>query len=108
MSGSIHEAEKAKFVARLGPMVRFREAEKARRVAQLGAMLRFSGCSAQSTAKRLRTVFRAWAWLGAGWAHGLAPGACDHQPTFEKCEGSPAKSSRTYAVEIPKAPPRFG
>ena len=108
MSGSIREAEKARFVAKLGPMVRFREAEKTRFVAQLGPMLRFSGCSAQRTAKCLRTVFRAWAWLGAGWAHGLPPGTCDHQPTFEKCEGSPASTSRSYAVEIPKAPPRFG
>ena len=108
MSGSIREAEKARFVAKLGPMVCFREAEKARFVAQLSPVLRFSGCSAKRTAKYLRTVFRAWAWLGAGGAHGLPPGACDHQPAFEKCEGSPAKGSRSYAVEIPKAPPRFG
>ena len=108
MSGSISEADKARFVAKLGPMLRFREAEKTRFVAQLGPMLRFSGRSAKRTAKCLRTMFRAWAWLGAGWAHGLAPGACDHQPTFEKCEGSPAKSSRSYAVEIPQAPPRSG
>ena len=100
MPGSIREAEKAKLVAELGPMVRFRGAEKARFVAQLGPMLRFSGCSAKRTSKCLRTVFRAWAWLGARWAHGLAPGACDHQPAFEKCEGSPAKSSRSYAVEF--------
>ena len=103
MSGSIREAEKARFVAKLGPMVRFREAEKARFVAQLGPVLRFSGCSAQRTAKCLWTVFRAWAWLGAGWAHGLPPGTCDHQPTFQKCEGSPANCSRSYAWRKPCA-----
>ena len=77
MSGSIREAEKARFVAKLGPIVRFRDAEKTRFVAQLGPMPRFSGCSAKITAKCLRTVFRAWAWLGAGWAHGLAPWRTD-------------------------------
>ena len=78
MSGSIREAEKARFVAKLGPMVRFREAEKTSFVAQLGPMLRFSGCSAKRTAKCLRTVFRAWAWLGARWRHGNPPRMTQH------------------------------
>ena len=36
-------------------------------------LLRFSGCAAIRAATCLRTVFRAWAWLGARWAHGQPP-----------------------------------
>ena len=39
---------------------RIREAANTRFVAQLGPMLRFSGCSAARAAKCLRTVLRAW------------------------------------------------
>lgn len=72
---SITEAEKARFVAL--PLVRLREAEKARSVAKLGPVMRFSGCSAKAVAKCIRTVVRAWAYLAAGWEHGLRPGSTD-------------------------------
>ena len=65
MSGSIREAEKARFVAKLGPMVRFREAEKTRFVAQLGPMLGFSRCS---TKREQRSVFGPCSALGHGSA----------------------------------------